>query len=99
MNWPAKTEESQLHSPAEYSRGVLTVADRLRKAIRAIKPDAVVIGENASGALPRHDDGGLTADFAWLGGQNQHRVLASPVRFGIPEANLFSNGHNLNETH
>lgn len=99
MNWPAKAEESRLYSPAEYSKGVLTLADRVRQTIQAIKPDLVVIGENASGALPRHGHGGLTADFAWLGGQNQHRVVASPVRYGIPEANLFSNGHNLNEMH
>ncbi len=97
MNWPAKTKQSALHSPADYSRGVLTIADRVREAIQRVKPDAVVIGENASGALPRHSHGGLAADFAWLAGQNQHRVTASPVRYGIPEANIYSNGKDRNQ--
>ena len=97
MNWPAKTQESALHSPADYSRGVLTLADRVREAVQRIKPDAVVIGENTSGALPRHAHGGLAADFAWLAGQNQHRVTASPVRYGIPEANIYSNGKDRNQ--
>lgn len=97
MNWPAKTRESALHSPADYSRGVLRLADRVREAIQRIKPDAVVIGENTSGALPRHANGGLAADFAWLAVQNQHRVTASPVRYGIPEANIYSNGKDRNQ--
>lgn len=97
MNWPAKTKEFALHSPADYSRGVLTLADRVREAIQRIKPDAVLIGENTSGALPRHADGGLAADFAWLAVQNQHRVTASPVRYGIPEANIYSNGKDRNQ--
>lgn len=97
MNWPAKTEQSALFSPAEYSRGVLTIADRVRETIQRIEPDAVVIGENTSGALPRHAHRGLSADFAWLAGQNHCRVLASPVRLGIPEANIYSKGKNRNE--
>ena len=97
MNWPAKTKQSVLHSSADYSRGVLTIADRVREAIQRVKPDAVVIGENTSGALPRHSHGGLAADFAWLAGQNQHRVTASPVRYAIPEANIYSNGKDRNQ--
>jgi hypothetical protein len=90
-------EEGVLHTPQEYNRGVLTVADRVRSAIQAIKPDAVVIGETTAGPIARHWDGGLSADFAWMAGINQQKILGSPVRYGAPEVNFMSNGRNLNE--
>ena len=98
MNWPTTTlSEQRLYSPMEYTLGALTLTDRVRHAIQAIRPDAIVIGETTSGALPHHWDGGLSADFAWLGPQNQQKVLGSPVRYGMPEINIYSNGNNRNE--
>src|SRR5262249_49332506 len=82
----------------------------VRSAVRAIKPDAVVISETTSGPMGRHVDGGLSADladygnpkdslFPWLKNANQGRILASPVRYGMPRVNFFSNGRNLGELH
>ncbi len=98
LNWPSHMLHAN-YSPQQYSEGVLQMTDEVRKSIQEIKPDAIVMGESTSGALPRHSDGGLSADFAWLRNQNQDRLLASPVRYGIPEANIMSNGHNRNELH
>ncbi len=98
MNWPMKAAPEQVVStPLEYSLGVLNLAKQVREAIRSVRPDAIVMGETTSGALSRYFDGGLSADFAWLAAQNQHRMLGSPVRYGIPEVNIFTNGRNLNE--
>lgn len=100
MNWPMTTLiENKLYSPKEYSQGVLTLADRVRAAVQAIKRDAVVIGETTSGPLSHHWDGGLSADFAWLKKRNRNRIIASPVRYGMPQVNFISNGTNLNELH
>ncbi len=34
---------------------------------------------------PRNDDGGLSADFAWLRNDNNNgHIIASPARYGIP---------------
>ena len=98
MNWPSTTlSEQRVYTAKEYSLGALALTDRVRAAIRAIRPDAVVMGETTSGPLPHHWDGGLSADFAWLGPQNQQKVLGSPVRYGMPEINVFSNGNDRNE--
>jgi hypothetical protein len=98
MNWPMQTdEESVLYTPKQYSQGVLSGVDRVRAAVQAIKPDAVVMGETTAGPLGRHWHGGLSADFAWLKAVNQGRIIASPVRYGIPEINWMTNGRNLNE--
>ncbi len=98
MNWPMQTrEEGVLYSSKEYSQGVLTMTDRVRKAVQAIKPDAAVIGETTAGPIARHWHGGLSADFAWGAAENQNRLVASPVRYGIPEVNFISNGRTLGE--
>ena len=98
MNWPMRTtSDSAPSTPLAYSLGVLDLAKRVREAIRSVRPDAIVMGETTSGALSRYWDGGLSADFAWLAAQNQHRMVASPVRYGLPEVNIFTNGRNLNE--
>jgi hypothetical protein len=98
MNWPSTTlSERRVYTAEDYSLGALKLTDRVRSAIRAIRSDAIVMGETTSGPLPHHWDGGLSADFAWLGEQNQHKVLGSPVRYGMPEINVFSNGNNRNE--
>jgi hypothetical protein len=98
MNWPMQTdEENVLYSPQQYSQGLLSGVDRIRAAIQAVKPDAVVMGETTAGPLGRHWHGGLSADFMWLKGVNQGRIIASPVRYGVPEINFITNGRNLNE--
>ena len=100
MNWPTQTdEENILYSPKQYSQGVLSGADRVRAAIQAVKPDAVVMGETTAGPVGRHWHGGLSADFAWVKAANQGRIVASPVRYGVPEINWMTNGRNLNELH
>ena len=71
--------------------------DRVRAAIQAVKPDAVVMGESTAGPLGRHWHGGLSADFMWLKGVNQGRIIASPVRYGVPEVNFVTNGRSLSE--
>jgi len=55
------------------------------------------LGETTAGPIGRHWDGGLSADFAWLAGPNQQKILGSPIRYGVPEVNFMSNGRNLNE--
>ena len=98
MNWASTTLTEQcVYTAKDYSLGALALTDRVRKAIRAIRPDAIVMGETTSGPLPHHWDGGLSADFAWLGPQNQQKVLGSPVRYGMPEINVYSNGNDRNE--
>jgi hypothetical protein len=64
MNWPLQTDEEKvLYSSLEYREGVLTLARRVRDSVRAIKPDAIVMGESTSGAMGRVWDGGLSADW------------------------------------
>jgi hypothetical protein len=100
MNRPMQTQqEGRLYSPQEYSQGVLQLTERVRAAIRELKPDAVVLGETTAGPIARHWDGGLDADFAWLRPTNQGRITASQVRYGIPEICIFGNGVDLNELH
>lgn len=98
MNWRMKAAaDGPLCTPLQYSLGVLELAKQVREAIRTVRPDAIVMGETTSGALSRYWDGGLSADFAWLAAQNQHRMLGSPVRYGLPEVNIYTNGRNRNE--
>jgi hypothetical protein len=100
MNWQVKVGTgSKLYSPQEYNLGVLQLTARVRSAIQAIKPDAVVMGETTAGPLVHVWDGGLSADFGFLSSQGITKIVASPVRYGIPEENIFSNGRNLNELH
>jgi len=98
MNQPMQTRaEGKMYSAQEYSRGVLALTDRVRKAIQAINPEAVVLGETTAGPIARHWHGGLSSDFAWRSPINQERILASPVRYGAPEVNFITNGRTLNE--
>jgi hypothetical protein len=104
MNWPMTTvAEGRLYSPLEYCRGVLELTDRVRSTIQGIKPDAVVLGETTSGPMSQHWHGGLSADFTDLINHersiNQGRIIASPVRCGMPEVNYISNGIDLNGLH
>lgn len=84
--------EQVQYTSQEWSQGVLRLVDRVRAAIRTVKPDAVVLSETASGPIAHHLDGGLSADFAWLSGQNDNQIIASPMRYGLPNDDVFSNG-------
>ena len=100
MNWRVRVGTgSQMYSPQEYNLGVLQLTNRVRSAIQAIKPDAVVMGETTAGPLVHVWDGGLSADFGFLSNQGITAIVASPVRYGIPEQNIFSNGKDLNGLH
>ena len=111
MNWAIQTKiEGIKYSPKEYSEAVLKLVDRVRAAVRAIKPDAVVLSETTSGQMGRHVDGGISADFAeydnpdeplfpWLRNATKGKILASPVRYGLPKVNFFGNGRTLGELH
>ena len=105
----AARQEGIVYSPAQWNEGVLTLTDKVRSAIRSIKADAVVLGETTAGPIASMWDGGLAADFfvkkeepfVWneYREMNGHRLLASPVRYGLPKVLFFSNGHDLNELH
>jgi Tachylectin/Domain of unknown function (DUF6259) len=113
MNRPMYNKaENRAYSAQEYSVGVLNLVGRVRESIQRINPEAVVIGETTAGPIARHWDGGLNADLGFgniwspdgdpLSPENQHapeRLIASPVRYGIPEVRMFGNGHSLNGLH
>lgn len=86
------------YTPWEYSRGVLELAQRVRDAIG---PDRVVLCESTSGQLGQCVHGGLSSDLgqavAHQRWRNQNRILASPVRYGMPWVNFISNGLDMNE--
>lgn len=89
--------DNRVYSLKEYNDGFLAMTVEVREAIKAIKPDAVVLSETGGGPLSRYNDGGWTADFAWGKTISTGKILASPLRYGIPEANIYSNGKNINE--
>ncbi|MCZ7544948.1 MAG: DUF6259 domain-containing protein [Anaerolineae bacterium] len=97
-NWWCFTPETNvLASPSEWNQGVLDFIDRVRSAIREINPEAVVMTESHNELLAQHVDGALDATFAWLYDLNGGQLLASPVRYALPEANIYSAGRNLNQ--
>ena len=57
-------------SPLEHARALLDLADRVRVAVRDVRPrakgPAVVMTETVSGPAARHFDGGVSADFSPL---------------------------------
>lgn len=102
MNWEMQTvAEGLKYNSSEYSQAVLRLVDRVRAAVRAIKPDTVVISETTAGPIARHVDGGVSGDlyFLWERGANADRIVGSPVRYGMPNVNFFGNGRDLAELH
>ena len=102
MNYPMRTNEGdRFYTPIAHARGVLQLTDRVRAAIRRLKPDAVVLGETAAGPIGRHMDGGLSAEFAWdfTKAASRDRIRASPIRYAAPEIAFFSNGRDLAQLH
>lgn len=96
-------------SSYDYAQGVLWLVHRVRAAVQAINPEAVVIGETTAGPVARYWDGGFNADLGffniWLDPKagapwrGTERLMASPVRYGIPEVRIFGNGWDLNGLH
>ncbi len=101
-NWAIQTRaEGIKYNPADFSQAALRLVDRVRAAVRAINPEAVVISETTSGPIGRHVDGGFSGDFEfdWLKNANQEKIIASPVRYAMPNVNYYSNGRTLGELH
>ena len=100
-------QEVVRNSSIENAMAVLDLVDRVRTAIQLEVPDAVVLSETASGPMYRHLDAGVSADFSdstdsWtgnktIGGRLLGRLLTSPVRYALPQVNIFSNGQDLNQ--
>lgn len=103
MNRPMiNGSENNEYSAEDYSLGVLSLTKKVRDAIQNVKPDAVVLGETTVGPIARYWDGGLSADlgFADVLGKDEsgnwiEKLIASPVRYGIPEVRIFTNGWDL----
>jgi hypothetical protein len=102
MNWPVETSaENANYTSQQWTAAALRFVDRFRAAIRAIKSDAILMGENNAGQLPFHWDGGSAADLSYWNGNNgafnqdAGLLLASPIRSAMPSANFFVNGSGL----
>ena len=90
-------EQNIMWSGEEWNKGVHDLTDKVLAAVRAIKKDAIVVSESAGGQMALHENGGLSADFVWGSSANEGRIIASPVRYGMPEVHFFSNGTTLNQ--
>ncbi len=107
MNYPVHSSiEDVDYTPQQWTAAALRFVDRLRAAIRAAVPTCpaqlatcpIVMGENNTGQLTFHWDGGSAADLSpWntLFKEDQGKLLASPIRYAMPNANFFVNGGNL----
>jgi hypothetical protein len=105
MNWPVETSaENVAYTSQQWTAAALRFVDRFRANVRAANPkgDVIVMGENNTGQLPFHWDGGSAADLNYWGGHNGAfnqdggLLLASPVRYAMPNTNFFANGSGLN---
>jgi len=101
MNRPMRCNvRNSSYSALDYSRGVLTLTQTVRNAIQAVNSEAIVLGETTAGPIAHYWDGGLAADFGFANPQDPIQSLpASPVRYGIPEVRIFTNGRDLNGLH
>lgn len=93
----ATAESQEFVAIQEYNAQMVVMMERIRTAIRRIKPDAVVLAETGSGQCLSVTDGGWTADFAWFKLNSAGTVLESPLKYAQPQSNLFSNGSTMNE--
>ena len=80
----------------EYNQGFIAMCQETREAIKKVNPDAVLLCE-AGASTAKYTDGGFSGDFLWGKTVSDPRILASPVRYGMPEANLYINGSTLSE--
>ena len=86
----------KIYSYEEYNQGFIELNNRIREAIREIKPDAVVLSESAGGPLPAYNDGGWAAQNVWGDTTQAEGILASPVRYAS-NVNFITNGNNIKE--
>jgi len=86
-------------SPREHAAALLELARRVRAAIRRINPEAVVLSETTAGPIVDEIDGGVSADLSFelfrMRDSIDGRIVATPTRYGIPRANIFSAGPNV----
>lgn len=80
----------------EYNEGFVAMCKETREAIQKVNPEAVVLAE-AGASTAEFTDGGLSGDFLWGKTVSDPRIMASPVRYGMPEANLFITGETLSQ--
>jgi hypothetical protein len=102
MNWPVESSaENVAYTSQQWTAPALRFVDRFRAKMRTINASAIVMGENNTGQLPFHWDGGSAADLSYWGGGNSAfnqdggLLLASPIRYAMPNANFFANGSGL----
>ena len=88
--------ERKIYSMQEYNRGLLEIIERVRDAMREIKPDAVVMSESGSGPVIGVNDGGFTADYCWNNKTGTGYVINAPTKYAYPQANFFSSGNTVN---
>lgn len=88
--------DEEIYSYEEYNQGFLELNNRVREAIRKIKPDAVVLSESAGGPLPAYNDGGWASQNVWGDTTTAEGILASPVRYAS-NVNFITNGNNIAE--
>lgn len=86
----------EIYSYEEYNQGMIELNNRVREAIREIKPDAVVLSESGGGPLPAYNDGGWAAQNVWGDTTQAEGILASPVRYAS-NVNFITNGNNIEE--
>jgi len=91
-NWVCSVRGEAPRSAAAWNRGVVELASEVRRRIRAIEPEAVVVTEALTWELASAVDAGLDASFAWNLPLNSPGILRSPVRRGYPELTFFSSG-------
>jgi hypothetical protein len=101
LNWPVTTtSENVAYTSQQWTAAALRFVDRFRAAIRGANPkgDVIVMGENNTGQLPFHWDGGSAADLSiWnsIFAQDGGVLLASPIRYAMSKANFFVNGSGI----
>jgi len=83
------------HWPASdvWNQGVAGLVDRVRRSIREIRSDTVVMTESSCDLLLPYEDGASDGSFVWHLGLNEGKLLGSPYRYAYPNLNVFSNGH------
>ena len=78
-----------------WNKGLSDIIARVRSAIRRIKPDAVVMTESGSDLLLPVEDGSCDGSLVWAAAYHRGRLLGSPLKYGFPAANVFTNGYTL----
>ncbi len=78
-----------------WNKGLSEIIARVRSAIRWVKPDAVVVTESTSDLLLPVEDGSCDGSLVWAAAYHRGQLLGSPLKYGFPGANVFTNGYTL----